>query len=336
MKSRVKTERLLKEKEFRKRIMAGFLMISMVLSILSILPVKTTMTAKAATCTWGKLSVNGTYINIDSEGNAELRWDGSNRRLYMEDKGNNQVTLKLSDKKYLGISDEIKNGTRVKVVSKPYVWNYKDGALRPPTNMDMVVNASGEKYSDGTHIILWTNPGSTPAHGNFTFEKEYKITFNANCGTGSMGNGILSSEYTLPKSKFKKSGYKFVGWSTKKTADQDSFYYVGDSASYLPNNNKNVTLYAQWVKAKAYKISYTSVKGVKVSSKAIKKYTAGTLTELPYPEITSDYPSKSEVGVTFVGWKLTVNGKNLGTFLEIPPYISGDIKLTPVVVDLEG
>ena len=164
----------------------------------------------------------------------------------------------------------------------------------------------------------------------------YEIVFKANGGTGKMKNGVLDSEYELPKSGFKKSGYKFVGWSTKKTTDQSSFYNVGDSASSIPNNKKEVTLYAQWVKAKTYKISYSSVKGVVNPSKAIKKYTSGKTTELPYPDITRDYPSKSEAGVMFGGWKITVNGKVLGTFNEIPPYISGDIKLTPVVYELDG
>ncbi len=319
-----------------KKMMVSFLAICIMLSMLPLLPVKTTMTAKAASGTWGKLSIKGTYLNVDSDGNAEIRREGSNRRIYMVKKENNQVTLKLSDGKYLGISDEIKDGTRVKAVSEPYVWSYKDGALRPPTNMDMVVNASGQKYGDGTHIILWTHPNSTPANANFTFEKEYSIIFKANGGTGKIKNGILSSEYTLPKSGFKRSGYKFVGWSTKKTADSSSFYAAGDPASYIPNKNKNVTLYAQWVNPKAYKITYTNVKGVKIPSKAIKKYTAGKTTELPYPQITNDYPSKTEVGTMFVGWKITVNGKNLGTFYEIPPYLSGDLKLTPVVADLQG
>ena len=323
--------------KFMKRMMVSFLAICIMLSMLPVLPGKTTMIAKAASGTWGKLSINGNYLNVDSDGNAELRKDGSNKRIYMVKKDNDQVTLKLSDGKYLGISDEIKDGTRVKAVSEPYVWSYKDGALRPPTNMDKVLNASGGSSADGTHIIVWTHPGSTPAHANVTFEKELEIIFKANGGTGKMKNGKLSSDYTLPKSGFKRSGYKFVGWSTIKTADYDSFHQVGDEAAYITtkDKNKNVTLYAIWVKAKAYKITYTNVKGVKIPSKAIKKYTAGKTTQLSYPDI-SKYPSKSEVGATFAGWEITVNGKKLGTFYEIPPYLSGDLKLKPLVVDLEG
>lgn len=156
----------------------------------------------------------------------------------------------------------------------------------------------------------------------------YAIIFNANGGTGKMNNGVLDKDYKLPKSKFKRSGYKFVGWSTKKSADYMSFYEVGESGSYIPSENKNVTLYAQWVKAKTYKISYVSVKGVKIPSDAIKKYTAGKTTALPYPKITGDK--------RFGGWLITIKGKKCGEFMEIPPYLSGDMKLTPILVDFEG
>nr|WP_294493456.1 InlB B-repeat-containing protein [uncultured Anaerosporobacter sp.] len=156
----------------------------------------------------------------------------------------------------------------------------------------------------------------------------YAIIFNANGGTGKMKNGVIDKDYKLPKNKFKKSGYKFVGWSTKKSADNMSFYEVGAPGAYIPNKSKNVTLYAQWVKTGTYKISYVSVKGVKIPSGAIKKYTAGKTTVLPYPTITGDK--------NFGGWQITIKGKKYGEFTEIPPYLSGDMKLTPVLVDFEG
>jgi uncharacterized repeat protein (TIGR02543 family) len=158
----------------------------------------------------------------------------------------------------------------------------------------------------------------------------YIITFHANGGTGKMKTGVMDDDYKLPKSGFKRSGYKFVGWSTKKAADNMSFYVVGDSASYIPNENKNVTLYAQWVKPKSYKISYVSVKGVKIPTNAVKKYTAGKITELPIPSYTGAEDKN------FIGWMITINGKKYGQYMEIPPFISGDIKLTPVFADFEG
>jgi hypothetical protein len=37
-----------------------------------------------------------------------------------------------------------------------------------------------------------------------------------------------------------------------------------------------------------------------------------------------------------VGWLITSDGKKYGQFMEIPPFIEGNIKLTPVVADFEG
>jgi uncharacterized repeat protein (TIGR02543 family) len=155
------------------------------------------------------------------------------------------------------------------------------------------------------------------------------IIFNANGGKGNMKNGVISDDFELPKSGFTKKGYKFVGWSTVKVAtDESNFYEVGAKGSYLAAKNKNVTLYAQWVKTVTYKISYTSVKGVKMPTKAIKKYTAGKVTNLPTANVTGEG--------NFAGWMITFNGKKSGPYMEIPPYVSGNIKLTPFVVEFEG
>lgn len=191
--------------------------------------------------------------------------------------------------------------------------------LPTPTKKGYVFQ--GWYHSNGNQYAKY-EPGMGPSL-EFKAKWGYKITFNANGGTGKMKSVVPDDDYTLPKSSFKKAGYKFVGWSTKKVADMNSFYEVGAPVYYF-STDKNVTLYAQWVKTKTYKISYTSVKGVKVPSNAIKKYTAGKTTELPHPTVSN--PEK-----VFTGWKLTINGKSYGTFYSIPPYITGDIKLTPVL-----
>lgn len=182
-------------------------------------------------------------------------------------------------------------------------------------------HSNGEKYTK-------YQQGMGPSL-QFKAKWGHAIIFNANGGTGKMKNGVLSQDYKLPKNGFKRSGYKFVGWSTKKAADNMSFYEVGDLGSYIRNDkNKNVTLYAQWVKTATYKISYESVKGVKIPSGAIKKYTSGKTTQLPYPTVLSDK--------NFGGWTITIKGKKYGNYMEIPPYLSGDMKLKVFLVDFEG
>lgn len=188
-------------------------------------------------------------------------------------------------------------------------------------------------YNGNTKVAKF-KPGMGPSL-SLKAKWGYEITFNANGGEGKMDKGYISNDYKLPKSKFTRKGYKFVGWSTKKAADDTSFFEVGDISSDVSYKNEAVTLYAQWVKEGTYKISYTSVKGVKLPTNAIKKYKSGTTTPLPYPDLSA-YPSKSVVGVSFMGWEITANGKKLGIFIEIPPYISGDIKVKPLIYELEG
>lgn len=155
------------------------------------------------------------------------------------------------------------------------------------------------------------------------------IIFKANGGKGKMKDGVLSDNYELPKSGFKRSGYKFVGWSTQKVVkDIYKFYEVGTPASDIYSSAGNVTLYAQWVKSKTYKITYVSVKGVKIPAKAIKKYTSGKKTMLPIPKTTGFK--------RFAGWTITVNGKKIGQTMEIPPYVTGNIKVKPFLSTFEG
>ncbi len=152
------------------------------------------------------------------------------------------------------------------------------------------------------------------------------IVFNANGGKGKMKDGVISEDYKLPKNKFTKSGYKFVGWSTvKKTPDQSNFYEVGTPGSYLSASEGNVTLYAVWVQNKVYKISYTLSKGMKIPSNSAKKYTSGKKTKLPV--VDDPY---------FNGWTITINGKEFGPIYEVPPYVTGNIKLKPMIIEWEG
>lgn len=125
---------------------------------------------------WYNLRAMNNYLNIDSKGGGELRRKAVNTRFYVERIGDRQVTLKMPNGKYLGVDGAIRNGVRVRAVNRPYRWDiYSENnadifSLRPSANTKMVVNASEEKNSDGTHIILWTCPGlNAPNHAEFRF-----------------------------------------------------------------------------------------------------------------------------------------------------------------------
>ncbi len=138
---------------------------------------------------WYNLRTMNNYLNLDALGKAELRNNSAtgNQAYYVENMGDNQITLRMADGRYLGVDATIKDGVQLKVVDKPYPWNiYSENnadifSLRPPTNIEMVVNASGEKDDDSTNIILWTHSNiDAPTHAEFRFiptnEPEASIT----------------------------------------------------------------------------------------------------------------------------------------------------------------
>jgi uncharacterized repeat protein (TIGR02543 family) len=79
---------------------------------------------------------------------------------------------------------------------------------------------------------------------------KYTITFKSNGGTGksytkSCKYGV---KYKINKNEFIRTGYKFIGWNTKKDGSGKS-YEVGSIIKNLTSKNrKNITLYAQWEK----------------------------------------------------------------------------------------
>ncbi len=116
-------------------------------------------------------------IEIDAKGNAELKEETP---FYAEKKGNNQVTLRMADGRYLGIEGTAANGVRAKAVKSPYLWNmyFENNAgffdnnrysLRPSTNTGLVLTASGT-IKEGTPVILSAQKNmDAPANAEFTF-----------------------------------------------------------------------------------------------------------------------------------------------------------------------
>lgn len=132
--------------------------------------------------------LSGQYVTVDtypSLRSVQLTFpDTALKTFYVENKGNDQITLKVEDSysslgySYVGIDTSIKNGVALKLVDSPYLWNTyaeKDTelvfSLRPSTDTKMFANASGESKVPRTKIVLWTNSDmNAPKHGEFRFE----------------------------------------------------------------------------------------------------------------------------------------------------------------------
>jgi uncharacterized repeat protein (TIGR02543 family) len=162
-------------------------------------------------------------------------------------------------------------------------WNTKkDGSGKTYKNKASVKNLTSK--SDGTVTLYaqWT-------------PNKYTISFDGNGSTsGSMSdlaNCKYASSYKLTANKFKKTGYTFAGWNTKKDGSGKTYKNKASVKKLTSKNKGTVTLYAQWTAAK-YSITYVLNGGTNSGSNP-SSYTYGKA-------VTLKDPTRS--GYTFQGW----------------------------------
>jgi uncharacterized repeat protein (TIGR02543 family) len=79
----------------------------------------------------------------------------------------------------------------------------------------------------------------------------YKITFKGNGATsGSMSQKSCKygKTYNLTANKFKRKGYTFAGWNTKKNGTGKTYKNKASIKNLTSTSGKTITLYAQWKK----------------------------------------------------------------------------------------
>ncbi|MBR1629784.1 MAG: InlB B-repeat-containing protein, partial [Lachnospiraceae bacterium] len=147
--------------------------------------------------------------------------------------------------------------------------------------------------------------GST---GNKTFYAKwaantYYVVFH---GNGS-NSGKMSKKYTckydatltLPKNVFKKTGYSFQGWNTKKNGKGTACKNKAKVKNLSAKSGSTVTLYAQW-KAISYKISFKANGGTGTMSDLSCTY--GKTYKIPACTFVKNKYS-------FTKWNTKANGK---------------------------
>lgn len=117
----------------------------------------------------------------------------------------------------------------------------------------------------------------------------YKITYNANGGSGAPGAQTKWKDQTLTLSSTKptRTGYSFLGWSTSSAATSATYTAGG---SYTANSA--ATLYAVW-KANTYTVTYNANGGTGAPGNQTKTY-GQTLT------LSSTKPTRTNYN--FKGW----------------------------------
>ncbi len=175
---------------------------------------------------WYELLYDHVYdvmgLTIDAQGNAELR---EGIEFYAENKGNNQVTFRMADGRYLGIEGTPVNGVRAKAVNSPYLWNiyFENNAgffdnnrysLRPSTNTGLVLTASGA-IKEGTLVNLASQTNmDAPKNAEFTFfptdapKSGLNWDKGAEKGVNQPGTGSVSSDKLEEGTYYIKSSKK--------------------------------------------------------------------------------------------------------------------------------
>lgn len=141
----------------------------------------------------------------------------------------------------------------------------------------------------------WEGNVTESASKNVTFNvtvpawTSYKITYNANGGSGAPGAQTKWKDQTLTLSSTKptRTGYSFLGWSTSSSATSATYSAGG---SYTANSA--ATLYAVW-KANTYSVKYNANGGSGAPANQTKTY-GKTLT------LSSTIPTRTNYN--FKGW----------------------------------
>ncbi|MBO6263689.1 MAG: InlB B-repeat-containing protein [Clostridia bacterium] len=112
-------------------------------------------------------------------------------------------------------------------------------------------NANGEKeYFDGQSVKNLANSGEIVLYAVWK-ANTYTVKFNANGGSGNMGNQTFTYDEAqkLNKNTFERGGYDFLGWATNANAATTEF----DNEETVKNlaENGEIVLYAVW-KQKMY------------------------------------------------------------------------------------
>ena len=130
----------------------------------------------------------------------------------------------------------------------------------------------------------------------------YKVSFNANGGTGTMDEQVFTcgEAKKLSKNKYSRKGYTFIGWNTRKDGKGQSFTENQKVDSLCKEDGEVFELYAMW-KGNPYRVIYDG-NGAQSGTVKTSKHVYGVESKLN----ANHFKRK---GFTFAGWNTRKDGK---------------------------
>ncbi len=167
-------------------------------------------------------------------------------------------------------------------------------------------DGSGTAYADKATIknLTTQNKAVITLYAQWK-ANSYTIKYNGNKATSGKVSPqkalLYGKNYKLSANKYKRTGYKFTGWNTKKNGKGTSYKNKASVKNLSPSAGGEVTLYAQW-KANKYNVKFHGNGATSGSMKVMKNHTYDKNFKLS----ANKFKRK---GYKFVGWNTKKNGK---------------------------
>lgn len=202
--------------------------------------------------------------------------DDSNNSFYFDNEKSSATTSRGSVSVRTTSNNSWNTANQVKI--KTYTYSYARGTSA--STKTCAAKLTGIEWATGTMTV--SKSYTIPALAS------YKITYNANGGSGAPGQQTkyYGKNLTLSSTKPSRTGYTFQGWATSSTGGVT----YASGATYSANSA--VTLYAVW-KANTWTVKYDANGGSGAPGDQTKTY-GQTLT------LSSTKPTRTNYN--FLGW----------------------------------
>ena len=155
--------------------------------------------------------------------------------------GNSESVATVGGKNYTDLQSAIDDAADGSTIT---LTNYNDVSAEIKAEKTITIDKNGHtgnvdiKTAD---TLLLESKDNGDGKTTYKAVTKYKVTFDANGGTGNMAAQEIGGSASLNANTFTRDGYTFDGWNTK-TDGKGTVY--ADKASVTPTSD--MTLYAQW------------------------------------------------------------------------------------------